>query len=136
MYTKMHLSSLPYLEPSILLLYPLNFFLFYIQQCPFCIPLCNISLTDFHCNSIIRDLHYFLLVLQRFILTLLPTSILMTPLLIPQNILCILLYSTYQSFSSRLNYLGIFYTLLYQAVITHLISLSTPVLFKISVIFS
>ena len=87
MHTNMLLSSLPYLEPSTLLLYLLNFpslphsaYANSAFQSTVFLSIVSIE------TLIIRDLHYTLLVLPGFLLTLLPTYLFMTPLLILQYI--------------------------------------------------
>ena len=94
----MHLSSLPYLEPSKLLLYPLNFVPLLYSTMPILHSTLQYFSQLFSLKLNYQGSSLFLLVLPRFLLTLLPTYLLMTPLFIPQNIFCILLCNTCQSF--------------------------------------
>ena len=131
-HTNMHLSSFPYLEPSKLLLYPLNF-----------LPLLYSTMPILH-----STLQYFS---QLFSLRLnyqgsplIPSSTskvyshFTTHLSSHDSFVYTtkyFLYSALQYLSIsflQIELLGIFYALLYQAEITHLISLSIPVLFKVS----
>ena len=129
MHTNIHLSSLPYLEPSKFLLYLLNF-----------LPLLYSTMPILHSTlQYFSQLFSLKLNYQGSSLFSSYTSKLSSQFTTHLSSHDSFVYTTKYILYFALQYLsiiflqiellGIFYALLHQAVITHLISLSTPVLF-------